>query len=44
MVLASALDGQLNDVVNSVGPILFYLLVWGLVFAGTGLFLVRFMR
>lgn len=38
MVLASALDAQLSDFLGSVGPILFYLAVWGLVFAGTGLF------
>lgn len=38
MVLASALDGQLSDFLNNAGPILFYLVVWGLVFAGTGLF------
>jgi membrane-associated protein len=38
MILASALDDQMGDVLASAGPILFYLVVWGLVFAGTGLF------
>jgi membrane-associated protein len=38
MILASALDTQMGDLLASAGPILFYLLVWGLVFAGTGLF------
>jgi len=38
MILASALDTQMGDVLASAGPILFYLVVWGLVFAGTGLF------
>jgi len=39
MVHAAALDGQLNDVVLGAGAIIFYLLVWGLVCAGTALFL-----
>ena len=34
----SALDGQLTDFLTSVGPVVFYLAVWGLVFAGTALF------
>jgi len=34
----SALDGQLGDFLASSGPVLFYLAVWGLVFAGTALF------
>jgi membrane-associated protein len=38
MILASALDNQMGDVLANAGPILFYLVVWGLVFAGTGLF------
>jgi membrane-associated protein len=36
-IVAAALDGQLNDLVNSFGPFLFYMAVWGLVFVGTGL-------
>ena len=39
MVHVSALDGQLNDVLSQVGAVLFYLLIWALVFAGTALFL-----
>ena len=39
MLQASALDGQLSDIFAHTGAILFYLLVWGLVFAGTALFL-----
>ena len=38
MILAAALDAQMNDLLSHSGPILFYLAVWGLVFAGTGLF------
>jgi len=45
----SAFDGQLADWFNSLGPIfgaasvaIFYLAVWGLVFAGTGLFVGAF--
>ncbi len=36
-IVAAALDGQLNDLVNAFGPFLFYMAVWGLVFVGTGL-------
>jgi membrane-associated protein len=36
---ASALDNQLGDLLSQSGTILFYLVVWGLVFAGTALFL-----
>ncbi|WP_174776509.1 DedA family protein [Cryobacterium mannosilyticum] len=36
---ASALDGQLNDLLADTGAIVFYLLVWALVFAGTAVFL-----
>lgn len=32
---SSALDGQLSDLLGSVGVVLFYLVVWGLVFVGT---------
>jgi membrane-associated protein len=42
MLLASALDSQLTDVVGQVGVVLFYLVIWGLVFAGTGLFVGAF--
>ena len=38
MILAAAFDVQLTDFLHSVGVIVFYLAVWGLVFAGTGLF------
>lgn len=39
---ASAFDSQLADMLNHVGAIVFYLIVWGLVFAGTGLFVGAF--
>jgi membrane-associated protein len=39
MLRAAALDGQLSDFVASAGVVVFYLLVWSLVFAGTALFL-----
>jgi membrane-associated protein len=39
MFRAAALDGQLSDFVASAGVVVFYLLVWSLVFAGTALFL-----
>ena len=42
MFLAAALTGQVTDWLNSYGPILFYLIVWGLVFAGTGLLIGAF--
>ncbi|TFC83545.1 DedA family protein [Cryobacterium sinapicolor] len=35
----SALDGQLNELLASTGVVLFYLLIWALVFAGTAVFL-----
>jgi membrane-associated protein len=38
VILAAAFDVQLTDFLQSVGVIVFYLAVWGLVFAGTGLF------
>lgn len=41
-VLAAAFDAQLNDLLSNVGSIVFYLAVWGLVFAGTGLFVGAF--
>ncbi len=36
---ASALDGQLSDVLSNTGALVFYLIVWALVFAGTAVFL-----
>jgi membrane-associated protein len=42
MFQAAALDGQLGDLLGTVGVVLFYLVVWGLVFAGTGLFVGAF--
>lgn len=46
---AAAFDGQLSDWFSSLGPVfgaaavaIFYLAVWGLVFAGTGLFVGAF--
>ncbi len=36
-LIAAALDEPLQDFLNASGPFLFYLVVWGLVFAGTGL-------
>ena len=36
-VIAAALDNQLDDLLSSAGPFLFYLAVWGLIFVGTGL-------
>ncbi|HSP76536.1 MAG TPA: DedA family protein [Cryobacterium sp.] len=35
----SALDGQLNDLLANTGIVVFYLIVWALVFAGTAVFL-----
>jgi membrane-associated protein len=40
--LAAALTGQVTDWLNSYGPVLFCLIVWGLVFAGTGLLIGAF--
>ena len=42
MLHASALDGQMADLFSQVGVVFFYLVVWGLVFAGTGLFVGAF--
>jgi membrane-associated protein len=39
MLRFSALDNQLDDMLSSVGVVLFYLVIWGLVFAGTALLL-----
>ena len=38
MIHAAAFDVQLSDFLGQFGVIVFYLAVWGLVFAGTGLF------
>ena len=38
MLPLAALDGQASDWLTTFGPIVFYLIVWGLVFSGTGLF------
>lgn len=42
MLHAAALDGQMTDLLSQVGVVVFYLAVWGLVFAGTGLFVGAF--
>lgn len=42
VLLAAALTGQVTDWLNNFGPAIFYLIVWGLVFAGTGLFIGAF--
>ena len=39
MLRTAALDGQLGDFLASAGVVVFYLVVWLLVFAGTALFL-----
>ena len=39
MIHLAALDGQVTSWLDTFGPFLFYALVWGLVFAGTGLFI-----
>ena len=41
-LVASALDSQVTGWLNDFGPVVFYLIVWGLVFAGTGLFIGAF--
>jgi membrane-associated protein len=38
MLRLAALDGQVSDWLVTFGPYVFYAIVWGLVFAGTGLF------
>lgn len=42
VLLSAALTSQVTDWLNTYGPILFYLIVWGLVFAGTGFFIGAF--
>jgi membrane-associated protein len=39
LVPHAALDGELSGWINNAGTVIFYLAVWGLVFAGTGLFI-----
>ena len=39
MLRLAALDGQVTSWFDAVGPVLFYLIVFALVFAGTGLFI-----
>lgn len=40
--LAAALSGQMDAWLNNYGAFLFYAIVWGLVFSGTGLFIGAF--
>ena len=40
--IAAALSGQMDAWLSSYGAVLFYLIVWGLVFSGTGLFIGAF--
>lgn len=42
MLHQNALDGQLADLIGNAGVLLFYLVVWGLVFVGTALFVGAF--
>jgi membrane-associated protein len=42
ILLAAALDGQAAKWLADFGPFFFYVIVWGLVFAGTGLFIGAF--
>ena len=42
MIVAAALEGQATGWLDALGPAVFYLIVWGLVFAGTGLFIGAF--
>ena len=42
IVLAAALAGQVSEWLDRFGPFLFYTIVFGLVFAGTGLFIGAF--
>jgi membrane-associated protein len=42
VLLSAALTSQVTEWLNAYGPILFYLIVWGLVFAGTGFFIGAF--
>ena len=40
--LYASISDQISNWAPSLGPVLFYLVVWGLVFAGTGLFVGAF--
>ncbi len=42
VLLSSALTSQVTGWLNTYGPVLFYLIVFGLVFAGTGFFIGAF--
>ena len=42
MIISAAFDIQLTDFLGQFGVVVFYLAVWGLVFAGTGLFVGAF--
>lgn len=42
ILIAAALTNQVTDWLDRFGPILFYVVVFGLVFAGTGLFIGAF--
>ena len=42
VLLSAALTAQVTEWLNSYGPILFYAIVFGLVFAGTGFFIGAF--
>ena len=42
MLPQAALDGQLNSWLDALGPFIFYLIVWGLVFVGTAFFVGAF--
>jgi membrane-associated protein len=42
VLLSAALTAQITEWLNSYGPILFYAIVFGLVFAGTGFFIGAF--
>jgi len=42
VLLSAALTAQVTEWLNSYGSALFYLIVWGLVFAGTGFFIGAF--
>jgi membrane-associated protein len=42
VLLSAALTAQVTEWLNAYGPILFYLIVFGLVFAGTGFFIGAF--
>jgi membrane-associated protein len=42
VLLSAALTSRVTEWLNAYGPIIFYLIVWGLVFAGTGFFIGAF--